>query len=1297
MIPPSMVVKFLTTIVMLCARLPVESVEVFELGGATTTSEAVSSLDAGTQSKFSLDEKVDCLVGAWGAPGDCSAKCGGGLRTYRRAVITPASGDGKACPGLIKASRCNAHVCSTGGPEEAAEKTAQKLKRLKKEQEASKTAYYAKQEKKVLAAQDESKAALTDALEDGRTGLRNGNDERYVKLVNAVSGELKSYHADKEKRADFIGKQVTAKGELFEKSIVESVHGMKQHMHTAKTYEPNPLYQDKSLSSKFKVEAAKEITHKQKLIRRAKKEKVMKKAFMEPELGEGNSFVQDTGQQVGLNEDFASIHCTACFKNCETIKCEQWCHRTFCKNVPGHPEEYLESWPGVTLGSSSAQLGDESDPDLVTPTQHEKDEKVTSKEVFDKSHARDPDAVTLKQHNEDKKKTEEKLKARQAEEEKQIKRYRQKRIDRKVEADAEKRVKANQKIEKEAEKEMARKAKAAQEEQTAKDALDDKLIAMDIERDHAKELVKNQNRTVDSMTPKEEDLERLQIEEDAARGEVAKQRNQMEKVVKLTKVKKKVDADTILAQARVKRLKLTQKLLLAKRNALGTEAKYETAEADADAMHGTIAAEQSAKVTEKEAAIKEKIHKGSIVTQMEKKQKRDAHHYRKKLKNLQMHLTIAKHAAAEATEKLRVASKVEELSEKDQSLKKSTEKIDEQIHADQSAGQASAAIQELESARTAAYKAQRKAAMVAHEIANAKEEPRGAIMKQGHADMDANKLRHMYDIVKAGTSEAIATMPDAQGAAADIFTIEKDEENAKLKAKATVNKAKKEKELCEKLEKESEAACSGGSSKTGSSEVALGASVMESQNAAAAGTKNATAGAKEGKHGKDKGTQKGKSGKEKGISKVCKNAQKKADKVCKRVKKAENAAESDAEQALQREAYTAQMKAAEVAHQEAAGEASMVAVKRADAAAQEAARRASEPVKLDLDGAKKEGKMFSASQVKKMVAAEVKKSLDAQKLLKKDNATITAAAAKGKKEEKKDIEAEKELDAEVDKDVTMEVNHTLANKKKDAMEKGQKVAKQAAKERNIKKKMASNEGKVKDKAKRHIKKVTKKGAKLLKKAFNAQLRVAQLAKMRHDGSATGEQVADGDDAALKAKKASGEYNEIVAEAIQCHAGKGKLFKMEKQLTSVDSKSPMRGMIEGQIEKLAMAVGIACKQEHKARKKAATLEQQASKATSRAKADLAKAENAESKNNATAANATNTTAPDGGGASGKVDFEVIVEHGAITARIKEPEGAKGLSPVVAAMVQDADSSAAESGTPEIRNASMRAALSSEYQW
>merc|ERR1711924_446553 len=61
--------------------------------------------------------KEDCLVGEWGEPGPCSAPCGGGLRTYRRLVRKPAGKGGKKCPKLIKASKCNTHMCGKGPKE----------------------------------------------------------------------------------------------------------------------------------------------------------------------------------------------------------------------------------------------------------------------------------------------------------------------------------------------------------------------------------------------------------------------------------------------------------------------------------------------------------------------------------------------------------------------------------------------------------------------------------------------------------------------------------------------------------------------------------------------------------------------------------------------------------------------------------------------------------------------------------------------------------------------------------------------------------------------------------------------------------------------------------------------------------------------------------------------------------------------------------------------------------------------------------------------------------------------------
>merc|ERR1719498_1768689 len=53
---------------------------------------------------------VDCVVGAWGAFGECSLSCASGSQTRTRSITQPQSG-GKACPQASHVQTCNALAC----------------------------------------------------------------------------------------------------------------------------------------------------------------------------------------------------------------------------------------------------------------------------------------------------------------------------------------------------------------------------------------------------------------------------------------------------------------------------------------------------------------------------------------------------------------------------------------------------------------------------------------------------------------------------------------------------------------------------------------------------------------------------------------------------------------------------------------------------------------------------------------------------------------------------------------------------------------------------------------------------------------------------------------------------------------------------------------------------------------------------------------------------------------------------------------------------------------------------------
>lgn len=1218
-----------------------------------------------------LTEHVDCRVSAWGAPGACSAKCGGGLRTYRRVVLTAASGDGKPCPPLLKASHCNWHVCSEG-PEEKAKKTAEREKQIQKEQSESREKYFASREKKVLAAQDKSSKALMAALEDPRTGLKASNDDTYVHLVNSVSNELKEYDEDKQKRDGFIEKQVGAKRELFEKRIVDAVHGMKMHMSKAHTFKHNPLYRNKQLEGQYQLEAAKETTAKQKLILRAKKEKATKTklASLHPqELGESGDIVahdlsarQHT--EVPKTRDFASVHCQACFKSCHTVQCEKWCHQTFCQ-VAGHPEEYLESWPGITLGSSSKRdpEGEERDPDRVTSQQHSADEKQTKKEVFDRNHAKDPDMPDGEQHEKNLLKTEQEVNERnqkKAEEKQEQERDKQ-----------EKGVKHVQKEEKQKEDEAAQKNLQHQE---VKDVLNDKIIELKVREDDKKELAEKKDKKDEDIaqrtSQKQMDLERLRQDEKAAQLRVQNENADMKKLRQLTETKMRLAADMNVEQKQVQRLMAKKALLEAQKEKMSAQAEYTVVEADDDRLHAELSNEKSAKFKEKEATIKEKEHKGSQITKLEKKNKHARKHYVQSLKKTKMEEVLAKHTATEARHKLQVASKVEQLTSQAEKLEQSTKKIQEEAKEQKAGSAAASAIQRLENSRMAAYKAQRKAAKVAKEIGEKGKAERGGVIKQGHADMDATKMRSEYEKLKIQTKELVKNMPTATGHEAEMAEAENEDAAAKEKSKKAAKKFLKEKEMCEKMEKEADIACSGPSN-LGESAAVTAASDKGAEEAESKKTDEADGKKTEESSKKEKNSKGGKktdeadgnkteeSDKKEGDSKaggpkpskVCNNAQNKAKEVCKNVRKAENEAEADAMSQLQRAAYVAQMKAAQVAVKEAVGDAKMSDVKKADAEAADALRKANEPVKLKGN---KTPKMFTASQVQVMVAAEVKKMLDAKKLSNNVAANNTASNATSEEEKEGKEELDQEVVKDVDKDINAETSK-LGKAKAAAKEKGEKQNKKDKQERANKKKEKSKEGGVKQKAKKVVEVRVKKGARLLKRAYRRQLRTAKLDLFVHQGKAKESAVVDADEAAAEAKEASNAQMLLTGDAIQCYEGHGKILAKEKELAGMDpGNKALIESVEQEIVTLTNEVARACKKDKKDTKAEKGKEAQAEKDNKRVKKEMKAAESSAEKNDAAGKGSGSGS---GSGAPEKKmnnDYRIIVENGAITATRDTPE-------------------------------------------
>lgn len=62
-------------------------------------------------------EDIDCEVDVWSAWGSCSQECGGGTQTRQRIVLMPQHGNGAPCPSPLQESRsCNVDACDPGDP-----------------------------------------------------------------------------------------------------------------------------------------------------------------------------------------------------------------------------------------------------------------------------------------------------------------------------------------------------------------------------------------------------------------------------------------------------------------------------------------------------------------------------------------------------------------------------------------------------------------------------------------------------------------------------------------------------------------------------------------------------------------------------------------------------------------------------------------------------------------------------------------------------------------------------------------------------------------------------------------------------------------------------------------------------------------------------------------------------------------------------------------------------------------------------------------------------------------------------
>lgn len=92
-------------------------------GGGTTSREreVLQEAQAGGRACPTLSEEalcnpqecepVHCEVSEWGEWGQCSALCGGGVRSRERAVVVQPDSGGESCPVLSEMASCNEEPC----------------------------------------------------------------------------------------------------------------------------------------------------------------------------------------------------------------------------------------------------------------------------------------------------------------------------------------------------------------------------------------------------------------------------------------------------------------------------------------------------------------------------------------------------------------------------------------------------------------------------------------------------------------------------------------------------------------------------------------------------------------------------------------------------------------------------------------------------------------------------------------------------------------------------------------------------------------------------------------------------------------------------------------------------------------------------------------------------------------------------------------------------------------------------------------------------------------------------------
>ncbi|CAD7956383.1 unnamed protein product [Amoebophrya sp. A25] len=83
-------------------------------GGKPCTGQALKEIEPCNVESCDVFDPVDCVMGDWGYPGECSATCGGGVLEVKREVLVFPKNQGKGCAGpLSRIEPCNTQRCDS--------------------------------------------------------------------------------------------------------------------------------------------------------------------------------------------------------------------------------------------------------------------------------------------------------------------------------------------------------------------------------------------------------------------------------------------------------------------------------------------------------------------------------------------------------------------------------------------------------------------------------------------------------------------------------------------------------------------------------------------------------------------------------------------------------------------------------------------------------------------------------------------------------------------------------------------------------------------------------------------------------------------------------------------------------------------------------------------------------------------------------------------------------------------------------------------------------------------------------